>query len=205
MKIILTEEQYRHLIIENTIKDTLKELKVNSGILFTFGTGIGAFIGPVDKLLSGSGFLMNEKEIILLIITAFALIIKDNESVTLLENVKEKGLMPALKGVLNFVINVKNIINVVAKNLIGLTYSFLDIVGFTLLLNPTMKIINQVISDNNISIDNTEKLLTGTALATTAYALKSVFGKFKKNINENEIRYWVNNKFLLHPPLKQKK
>jgi hypothetical protein len=68
-----------------------------------------------------------------------------------------------------------------------------------------MKIINQVISDNNISIDNTEKLLTGTALATTAYALKSVFGKFKKNINENEIRYWVNNKFLLHPPLKQKK
>ena len=187
MKIILTEEQYRNLIIENTIKDTLKELKVNSGILFTFGTGIGAFIGPVDKLLSGSGFLMNEKEIILLIITAFALIIKDNESVTLLENVKEKGLMPALKGVLNFVINVKNIINVVAKNLIGLTYSFLDIVGFSLLLNPTMKIINQVISDNNISIDNTERLLTGTALATTAYALKSVFGKFKKNINENEI------------------
>ena len=116
MKIILTEEQYRNLIIENTIKDTLKELKVNSGILFTFGTGIGAFIGPVDKLLSGSGFLINEKEIILLIITAFALIIKDNESVTLLENVKEKGLMPALKGVLNFVINVKNIINVVAKN-----------------------------------------------------------------------------------------
>ena len=180
MKIILTEEQYRNLIIENTIKDTLKELKVNSGILFTFGTGIGAFIGPVDKLLSGSGFLINEKEIILLIITAFALIIKDNESVTLLENVKEKGIMPALKGVLNFVINVKNIINVVAKNLIGLTYSFLDIVGFSLLLNPTMKIINQVISDNNISIDNTERLLTGTALATTAYALKSVFGKFKK-------------------------
>ena len=91
MKIILTEEQYRNLIIENTIKDTLKELKVNSGILFTFGTGIGAFIGPVDKLLSGSGFLINEKEIILLIITAFALIIKDNESVTLLENVKEKA------------------------------------------------------------------------------------------------------------------
>lgn len=189
MKIILTEEQYKTLLIENTLKDTLKDLKINSGILFTFGTGIGAFLGPVERLLSGSGFSIEEKDIILLIITSFALIIKDNDSTSLLEKVNEKGLMPALKSVVNFVTNVKNILNAVAKNLTGVTYSLLDILGFALLLNPTMKIIDGVIKDNNISADNTERLLTGVALATTVYGLKSVFGKlknkFKNNINEN--------------------
>ena len=85
MKIILTEEQYKYILVESTLKDTLNDLKINSGVLFTFGTGIGAFINPVERLLSGSGFSMDEKDIILLIITSFALIIKDSEGSTLLE------------------------------------------------------------------------------------------------------------------------
>ena len=133
MKIVITEEQYKGILIESTLKDTLNDLKINSGVLFTFGTGIGAFLGPVERLLSGSGVSMNEKDIILLIITSFALIIKDSEGVTLLEKVREKGLMPALKGVINFVTNVKDVLNAVAKNLIGVTYSLLDILGFALL------------------------------------------------------------------------
>jgi hypothetical protein len=189
MKIVITEEQYKKILVENTLKDTLNDLKINSGVLFTFGTGIGAFIGPVERLLSGSGFSMDERDIILLIITSFALIIKDSEGATLLEKVKEKGLMPALKGVINFVTNVKDVVNAVSKNLVGVTYSLLDILGFALLLNPTMKIIDEVIKDNNISSDNVEKLLSGAALAATVYSLKSVFGrlkdKLKKKINEN--------------------
>ena len=189
MKIVITEEQYKKILVESTLKDTLNDLKINSGVLFTFGTGIGAFIGPVERLLSGSGFSMDERDIILLIITSFALIIKDSEGVTLLEKVKEKGLMPALKGVINFVTNVKDVVNAVSKNLVGVTYSLLDILGFALLLNPTMKIIDEVIKDNSIGLENTERLLSGAALAATVYSLKSVFGKLKdklkKKINEN--------------------
>ena len=185
MKIVITEEQYKEILVESTLKDTLNDLKINSGILFTFGTGIGAFIGPVERLLSGSEFSMDERDIILLIITSFALIIKDSEGVTLLEKVREKGLMPALKGVINFVTNVKDVINAVSKNLVGVTYSLLDILGFTLLLNPTMKIIDEVIKDNNISADNVERLLSGSVLAVIVYSLKSVFGKLKNKIKGN--------------------
>lgn len=189
MKIVITEEQYKGILIESTLKDTLNDLKINSGVLFTFGTGIGAFLGPVERLLSGSGVSMNEKDIILLIITSFALIIKDSEGITLLEKVREKGLMPLLKSVINFVTNVKDVLNAVAKNLIGVTYSLLDILGFALLLNPTMKIIDDIIKNNNISSDNVEKLLSGAALSATVYSLKSVFGKlkgkFKKSVNED--------------------
>jgi len=94
-------------------------------------------------------------------------------------------LMPALKGVINFVTNVKDVLNAVAKNLIGVTYSLLDILGFALLLNPTMKIIDEVIKDNNISSDNVERLLSGAALAVIVYSLKSVFGKLKNKIKGN--------------------
>jgi len=185
MKIIITEGQYKKILTENILKDTLKDLKINSGILFTFGTGIGSFLNPVSRLLSGSGFSMDEKDIILLIITSFALIIKDNEGVTLLEKVREKGLMLALKGVINFVTNVKNVLNAVSKNLVDVTYSLLDILGFTLLLTPTMKIIDEVIKDNSISLDNTERLLSGAALSATVYSLKSVFGKLKNKMKGN--------------------
>lgn len=210
MKIVLTEEQYKLLIIESTLKDTLKELKINSGVLFTFGTGIGAFISPVDKLLSGSGFSLNEKDVILLIITSFALLIKDSEGSTLIEKVKEKGLMQALKGVINFIKNVKDVLNAVAKNLTGVTYSLLDILGFALLLNPTMKVLYDIIQENGINLDNVDSLLKGTALATMVYSLKTIFGKlknkFNKKINEDIEPYGdVNNKFLLDPPLEKKK
>jgi hypothetical protein len=52
-----------------------------------------------------------------------------------------------------------------------------------------MKIIDDVIKDNSISLDNTERLLSGAALSATVYSLKSVFGKLKdklkKKINED--------------------
>ena len=132
--------------------------------------------------------------------------------------------MPALKGVINFTKNVKDVLNAVAKNLTGVTYSLLDILGFALLLNPTMKILDGVIQDNDISLDNVDTLLKGTALAAIVYSLKTVFGniknKFNRKINEdiasqkqndepeffveNELRYWLNDKFLLNPLLEKK-
>jgi hypothetical protein len=48
MKIILTESQYNNLIVENVFKDILKDLNINAGILFTFGTGMATFI-PVER------------------------------------------------------------------------------------------------------------------------------------------------------------
>ena len=84
MKIVITEEQYKSLINENLFKDTLKDLKINTGILFTFGTGMAAILGPVERLLTGSGFSFNKTEISLLIITAIAHLINDNSKDLLL-------------------------------------------------------------------------------------------------------------------------
>ena len=51
MKIILTEEQYNTLIVENVIKDIFKDLNINTGVLFTFGTGMASLLPVVGRLL----------------------------------------------------------------------------------------------------------------------------------------------------------
>jgi hypothetical protein len=185
MKIIITENQYKTILTENILKDTLKDLKINTGILFTFGAGMSALMGPVDRLLSNSGFSLNEKEILLLLITAIAIIVKDSNTNKLLDEVKEKGLTEALNGVGEFLINTKKLINNISSKVIGVTYSLLDILGFALLLNPTMNIVNDIISDENITSSDTNKLLSGAAFAAVVYGLKSVMSKIKNKLNED--------------------
>jgi hypothetical protein len=185
MKIILTEEQYKVILTENILKDILKDFNISSGLLFTFGAGMAALMGPVERLLTNSGFSLNEKEVSLLIITAIAIIIKDTNSGKLLEDVKNKGLVEALNGVGEFLTNTKKLINSIASKVVGVTYSLSDILGFALLLNPTMNIVNDVISDENITSSDTNRLLSGAAFAAAVYGLKSVMSKIKKKLNED--------------------
>ena len=186
MKIIITEEQYKTILTENILKDILKDFNITSGILFTFGAGMAALMGPVDRLLSNSGFSLSEKEILLLLITSIAIIIKDSESNRLLDEVKEKGLVEALNGVGEFLINTKKLINNISSKVIGVTYSLLDILGFALLLNPTMNIVNDIISDENITSSDTNRLLSGATFAAVVYGLKSVMSKIKNKITPIE-------------------
>ena len=186
MKIIITEEQYKTILTENILKDILKDFNITSGILFTFGAGMAALMDPVDRLLSNSGFSLNEKEILLLLITSIAIIIKDSESNKLLDEVKEKGLVEALNGVGEFLINTKKLINNISSKVIGVTYSLLDILGFAFLLNPTMNILNDIISDENITSSDTNRLLSGASFAAVVYGLKSVMSKIKNKITPIE-------------------
>ena len=187
MKIILTEEQYKVILTENILKDILKDFNISSGLLFTFGAGMAALMGPVERLLTNSGFSLNDKEIALLLITSIAIIIKDSNASRLLDEVKEKGLVDALNGVGGFLTNIKKLINSVSSKVVGVTYSLSDILGFALLLNPVMNIVNDLISGEGLTTSNTSKLLTGASFAAVVYGLKSVMGKIKNKLNEETI------------------
>jgi hypothetical protein len=185
MKILITEEQYKVILTENILKDILKDFNISSGLLFTFGTGMASLMGPVERLLTNSGISLNEKEITLLLITSIAIIIKDSNSNKLIEIIKEKGLINSLNSVGEFLTNTKKLINTISSKVIGVTYSLSDILGFALLLNPTMNIISRVIEDENITSSDTNRLLYGSALAAAVYGLKSVMSKIKNKLNED--------------------
>jgi hypothetical protein len=185
MKIILTEEQYKKLINENLFKDTLKDLKINTGILFTFGTGMAAFLGPVERLLTGSGFSFNETEISLLIITAIAHLINDKNKELLFDRLKEMNLTKAFDGVKNLIKNSTNIIREVVKGVLGVSYSLSEILGFAFLLNPVMKIIGSIINDRNITADNLQVLVSGVVLGGIVFFIRNLLKKSKDNLGES--------------------
>ena len=188
MKIIITEEQYKSLINENLFKDTLKDLKINTGILFTFGTGMGAFLGPVERLLSGSGFSFNNTEISLLIITAIANLINDINKDKLLEKLKELNLTDALDGVKNLIKNSTDIIREVVKGILGVTYSLSEILGFAFLLNPVMKVIGSIINDRNITTDNLQVLLSGVVVGGIVFFIRNLLKKSKDKLDESFVK-----------------
>ncbi len=175
---ILKEEKNKSII-----EDIVDDFKLAPKFIFTFGTGIGAFYGPIQRLLEGSGVTMTEYEIYLLIITAIATLMNESNSGVLIDRIKEKGLYSSLTDVIEYIKNSKKVINSVTKNVLGTTYSLTDILGFTSLLVPTMNLMSDIINDYGVTSNTLGTMLKGVILATSVYGIKSIIKKIKNKIN----------------------
>jgi hypothetical protein len=162
MESILKEEKDKSII-----SDIVDEFKLAPKFLFTFGTGITAFYGPIQRLLEGSGISMSEYEIYLLIITAVATMINESNTDTLIQSLKEKGIYSSLEDVKEYITNSKKLINTVTKNVLGTTYSLSDVLGFTALLVPTMNLLSDIIEEYGL----------------TSKKIKSVVKRIKNKLN----------------------
>jgi len=157
--------------------------KLAPKFIFTFGTGIGAFYGPIQKLLEGSGVVISEYETYLLIVTAIATLMNESDASVLVETLKEKGLYSSLKNVMEYIKNSKKVINSVTKNVLGTTYSLSDILGFTALLVPTMNLMSNIINDYGVTSNTLGTMLKGIILSTSVYGIKSIIKRIKNKIN----------------------
>lgn len=184
MKIIVTEEQYNRLLTEGILKDTLSDLKTNTKILFTFGTGMGAFMGPVSRLLEGSDFNFTKEETALLIATSIAIILNKTKKDELLKKTEDKNLERALNGVKEFIEKSLDLIKDGIKEVLGVTYSLSEILGFAFLLSPVMDILKMVINDRSITIDSIQTLTTGVALSALSFTIKNLVEKLKDKFSK---------------------
>lgn len=178
MESIIKEEKGK-----NIIQDIVDEFKLAPKFIFTFGTGIGAFYEPVQKLLEGSGIVVGEKEVYLIIITAIASILNDHKVGKLVERLKSEGLYSVLDDVKHYINSTRRIINSVTKNVLGSTYTLADILGFTALLVPTMNLLNTIISDYGLNMGNLDGMLKGVILSTSVYGIKSVVKRLRNKLS----------------------
>jgi len=178
MESILKEEKGKTII-----EDIVEDLKLAPKFIFTFGTGITAFYEPLSKLLDGSGLQLDDYNIYLLIITAIAGIINETDYDVLVEEVKKRGLLKTLGKVKEFILNTEKLLKEVTKKSLGISYTLLDILGFTSLLVPSMSIISKVILENGITMNSMTSLFSGLILATIAYSAKSVIKKIKNKLS----------------------
>jgi hypothetical protein len=177
MESILKEEKDKSII-----SDIVDEFKLAPKFLFTFGTGITAFYGPIQRLLEGSGISMSEYEIYLLIITAVATMINESNTDTLIQSLKEKGIYSSLEDVKEYITNSKKLINTVTKNVLGTTYSLSDVLGFTALLVPTMNLLSDIIEEYGLTSKNLGVMLKGIVLSASVYGIKSVVKRIKNKL-----------------------
>ena len=175
MEGLLTEENNKKML-----KDLIDDLKLAPKLIFTFGSGITAFYGPIKELLKSGGLSVSDENVILLILTSLCLLTGQPDIKKLVSKVKEEGLYPTLKGINNFISETKDLINGIIKNTLGVSYSLLDILGFTFLLVPTMDVLSKLINDYGLTVGNISTLFTGLLLSVTTYSIKAIVNKIKK-------------------------
>lgn len=178
MESILKEENSKSIV-----GDIVDDFKLAPRFIFTFGTGIGAFYGPIQKLLEGSGVVMTEYEVYLLIVTALAVLMNESNTATLVDHVKEKGLYSSLKDVVEYIKNSRKVINSVTKNVLGTTYSLSDILGFTSLLVPTMKLMSDIINEYGVTSSTLSVMLKGVVLSASVYGIKSIIKRVRNKFS----------------------
>lgn len=176
---IQTESEVKESEGRSIINSTLNELKLGMKMVFIFGAGIGSFIGPVTDLLNNDGFNMSKEEIGLLLIASFAILLKESPELIdkVKEKLKEKGLLKHLGKVSDFISKSKKLVSVVAEKTGKVIHSVTDILGFTFLLVPTMKMVGEVINDNHVTSGSLGEFITGLSIAVGVYGFKSVLGK----------------------------
>jgi hypothetical protein len=178
MESIIKEEKGKHII-----NDIVTEFKLAPKFIFSFGTGIAAFYGPVEKLLSNSQIILSEYEIYLLIITAIASLINESNLPNLIEKLKSEGIYSSLQNVKEFLLNTKELVDSVSKNVLGTTYSITDILGFTALLMPTMSLLSDIINQYDITSKNLNLMLKGVILSASVYGVKSIIKRIKNKLS----------------------
>lgn len=168
---------------KDMLRDLVNDLKLAPRLIFTFGSGITAFYGPIKELLNGGGLNISDENIILLILTSLCLLTGQPDVKKLVSKVKEEGLYSTLKGVNDFISETKELLNGVIKNTLGVSHSLLDILGFTFLLVPTMDTLSKLINDYGLTIGNVKTLFSGLLLSIATYSVKAVINKVKNKFN----------------------
>ena len=163
-------------------KKIIDDLGLTRRLIFTFSTGVSAMVGPVNGLLAGSGVNLSETEIIMLIISAIASMTGEGNNQTMIQKLKEKGLYEYLNGVTEFIINVKDLINSIAKKVLKATYSLTEILGFTFLMVPVMNVLNKLIQENGINLYSIKQLFFGLLASSVTFGVKNVIDKIRKRL-----------------------
>jgi hypothetical protein len=186
---ILKEDEQVDPQDDSMIKKVLKDYGISAGFIFQFGTGIGAFMRPVTELLNGSGVSMNQEEVALLIITAFAIMLTNSsvEIGKLTNAVKEKGLEVHLSSVTKFILSVKKLMGILGSKIGRAVHTLSDVLGFTFMLVPAMNVLKELINDYGVSMENFGQLLGGLVMAGGAYGIKAIVDKImKRNGTDSE-------------------
>lgn len=214
------EEEYQSIL-----KKFSKDLKFNFSLIATFGTGIGAFVPIVNKMISNMNISteMNMEKVVLLTICSLAIIYLEekkyknskeeeqliNDSKSMLEELKMMGIGNGIvKMVVKAFKSIKNIFNLIGKHIGAVVGGVIDMFAYTSLMIPIMNGIQYLVGKYDLTPETLVQNLIGLAAGVgtiiakhgVIHILNKLKGKwpFKKKEILDEIETPVIQKFSMY-------
>lgn len=184
MPFIITEEQYKKLLIEDIeqksknhaekakeivnkhIEEVGEQQKLNFRFLLTYGAGISTFIEPVQKYLSGQYPNLNPSDISLLVLSAISILFFETKDyLSAIKSINQRGLDEELENAVSFTEKLKNRV-VDILNILGLsTYRMMDILSYSFILPLLGTVKTQLNTGVNMSPEEILKIIESTMMA----------------------------------------
>jgi len=196
---------------KKVFKKVVSDLKLNTSLVLTFGTGIAACYPIVEKLMKNTGiesFNLSTESIALLTICSLTIVyleekkfksaeeeaILTKDSKSMLEELKMKGIGNGIvKKIIKTLKSIKNIFSLIGKHVGAIVGGVVDMFGYTSLLIPIMNGILSVIGKYNLTIDTLPQnflgLAAGIVTVITKHGVVEILNKLKDRfpVNKKEI------------------
>lgn len=205
MKVLISQNQYKHLVLENTnskITDQLEKMKsftedlliktkkqlgFDLKFLITWGATIGGLMSPVSEFISGEYPELSDKDLTLLTIGCVLTYFTDNKEKLkiVLEKIKEEGLVKVFDRMLLKVDELKNTFLSFIDTLSITSHSLSNMLAYTFLIPILPQLYDMSVSGvNNNDINEITKrivLFFGSTVSgvTIKELISKILGKFK--------------------------
>ncbi len=172
------------IVDQSEIQKYINSLKKELGFAFEltgkFGAGITGLYGPLLAIIKNTGFTATEKDIVLILIAVMSYAATGSEMKELVDVIKEKDLTGPYK----IAKALPDIFVKIVKNIVGTSYSFLDLIGYTFLFIPIINMVTQIITHNNITGSNLTQLVNGVIASIASYSGKIFLQRIKDKLKD---------------------
>jgi cytochrome c biogenesis protein CcdA len=199
----------------NTIlKKIIKDLKLNSSIALTFGTGLTAMIPLVNKLVSTLKIDLTTDTVVLITITGLTIayleekkelsvkkrmqIEKDSKS--MLEELKLKGVgNGVIKKIVKCIKSIGNIFKILFKNTRHVVNGFFDMFAYSAIAVPVVNAILYMVNKYDMNLETLPSNFLSLGLGVTTIAAKHGLNylidllKDKLKLNKSDILKGIND------------
>lgn len=184
---------------------TMKDLRLNTRLISTFGTGMTAFYPIVDSLLKNmniDSIEMDTSKVVLLTICAFSIIyleekkFKDGEeediltkdSKSMLEELRMMGIGNGIvKDVIKAFQSIKSIFQLIGKHINTVVNGFIDMFAYTTILIPVLNGISYIVGKYDMNLQtflaNFLGLSLGIATIVTKHGITELVHKLKRRLH----------------------
>lgn len=192
-------------------KKVISDLKLDSKLVLTFGTGIGALYPVVERLMKNMNIQsidVNIETVVLLTIASITIVyLEEKKSITIeerekltkdsksmLEELRMRGIGDGIvKKVIKALNSIRNIFSTIGKHIGAIIGGLIDMFAYTSILIPIMNgilfLINKYDMTPDSVIQNFFSLGVGVASRIAKHSLTELIGNLKNklNIDKNKV------------------